>query len=180
MTLRSHATASLDVRLFFWWDSLPPGRAVTMSEMVTAMGVSDPQAIRNALTRLRKGRGRDPSSKGHLRPLPVRHNAGDSRYYDLSKVTGDNVAAQIPARILSDQFREILTRALTVQSAMGRGGLAVSAEQYLGDDDLRKLIGQIKVEEAWQVHGTFLEIAKARDLLDVASLRGLFPPDANN
>ena len=110
---------SLDAQLFFWWDSLPPGRGVTMREMLSITGVSDPQAIRNALVRLRKGEVRDPSSSQNLRPKPIRYNTDDQHYYDLSKVTPDLVASQVPGLILVETVKELLNRVITLESAMG-------------------------------------------------------------
>ena len=87
---------SLDAQLFFWWDSLPPGRGVTMTEMCQVMGVVDPQAIRNSLVRIRQGRVKDPSSTSKLSPKPVRHNAADGKYYDLMHSTPIRLQRRCP------------------------------------------------------------------------------------
>ena len=159
--------ASLDVRLFFWWDALPPGTAVTMNEMLDAMHVNDAQTIRSSLTRLRKGGVRDPSGEGHLVPKPIRFDWASHRYYDLSKSTPDTVAAQVPGRILAERMAELLTRALTLESALGSDGLALSASQYLANDDIKELIRQLPTEAMWNVHGVIQELAKARQLLAI-------------
>ena len=65
----------------------------------------------------------DPEHPGNLlRPLQVRWNSSTRLYYDLGKVTEDNVAAQVPGIILSGNFRELFTRAVTLQGAMGETG----------------------------------------------------------
>lgn len=169
---------SLDAQLFFWWESLPPGRGVTMAEMCRVMSVNDPQLIRNSLVRLRKGIVRDPSSPGVLQPKPVRYNTADANYYDLSRVTPDLVASQVPGQIIAQTVSELLNRALTLESALG--GLALSAQQLLSHDDLRALIAQLPTETAWRVHDTFLRIAQARQLLALEEVRRQALPDPNN
>ena len=49
----------------------------------------------------------------------------------------------------------------------------MSAEQYLGDTELCELLAQVKSKEAWRVQATFLEIAKARDLLEMERVQKL-------
>lgn len=168
MTSASARPASRDFRLFSYWVGLPPGRGVTMNEMMEAMDVIDPQAIRSSLTRLRKGRVPDPSRPGtYLRPLPVRWNAPDTLYYDLSNVSGDLVAAQVPGSILSGAFGQLLSRIATLESAMGSDGLVRSAERLLDDDETRMLIQQIPLGEIWGVQDRLLRIARARELLEL-------------
>lgn len=162
---------SLDAQLFFWWDSLPPGRGSTMDEMQSTTGVTDPQIIRNALVRLRRGKVKDPSSSGRLRPRPIRYNTRDGRYYDLSRVTPELVASQVPGMVLADIVKQLLTRAITLESAMGPDGLALSAEQYLSDPELRELIGQLPIRDAWKVHGVVVHITEARQLLAIEEAR---------
>lgn len=169
LMVRPQSFLSLDAQLFFWWDSLPPGRGVTMSEMCQILGVADPQMIRNSLVRLRKGIVRDPSSKGRLQPKPIRYNTADAKYYDLMHSTPNTVAAQIPGNILAETVKELLVRALTLENALG--GLALSAQQYLDHDDLRALIAQLPTDIMWRVHDTFLRIAQARQLLALEEAR---------
>lgn len=163
---------SLELRLFAYWDEvLPPGYAATMDEMLEAMEISDPQAIRNALVRLRKGRVTDAAGK-RLKAIPVRYHSGKKAYYNFAKVTPENVAENIPEHILSKQIDHILTRAFTLESAMGKDGLALSAQQLLGDNDLKNLISQLPIDLTWQVHGTFLRIAQARQLIALTDAKG--------
>jgi hypothetical protein len=163
---------SLDAQLFFWWDSLLPGHGATMGEMQSITGVADPQSIRNALVRLRKGEVKDPSSsKETLRRRPIRYNTKDRRYYDLSRVTGNLVASQVPGMILAEAVRELVTRAITLESAMGADGLALSAEEYLSDPELRELIGQLPIRDAWKVHEIIFHITQARQLLAIEEAR---------
>lgn len=149
-----------------------------MNEMCRVMGVHDPQLIRNSLVRLRKGNVRDPSSRGLLQPKPVRYNAADANYYDLSRVTPDLVASQVPGQIIAKTVSELLNRALTLESALG--GLALSAQQLLSHDDLRALIAQLPTETAWRVHDTFLRIAQARQLIALEDVRRQALPDPND
>ena len=172
------ARPSLDLRLFFWWDNLPPGRGVTMDDMLEAMGAGDAQTIRISLTRIRQGKVKDPSRRnGFLRPVPIRYNAADRRYYNLEKVTPDLVAQQVPAQVLTSVVSQILNRVLTLDSAIGHG-LVLSAQNFLSDDDLRQLLAQLPLEGAWRVHETTLRIAQARQLLALAEARngGQLPP----
>ena len=162
--------ASLDLRLFLWWDALPPGTGATMAEMQEAMDVDSPQLISNALTRLRRGNLKDPSSDGFLVRKPIRYDTTTRKYYDLSKITPDKVAAQVPGSILGDQVSQLLTRALTLQSALGTEGLALSASQYLEHDDIRELLAQLPTEKMWDAHGVLQELAKARHLLMVEEI----------
>ena len=156
---------TFDQQLYFFWDEVLPGTGITMEDMMEALGVQDTQRIRQSLTRIRKGEVRDPSSNGTLVPKPVRYDSGTKKYYDLSKVNPQLVASQVPGSILSNQISEMLTRAITLSSTVGEDGLALSAEQYLQDDQIRELILQLPSEKMWQVHDTVLELAKARQLL---------------
>lgn len=171
-------TASLDLRLFLWWDGLPPGRGASMREMMREMNASDPQVIRVTLTRIRQGKVRDPSRQGgRLRPLPIRHNPADDLYYNLGKVTPDLVAQQVPGQILTSVVAELLNRVITIENAMGPG-LTISADTFLSDQDLRQLLAQLPMEGAWRVHEMTLMIARARQLLALMEARngGQFPP----
>lgn len=160
--------ASLEVRLFFWWDNLAPGSAVTMQEMMNAMGTTEPQVIRNALVRLRRGLVRDPSSATeNLVPRPIRYDQASGRYYDLSKVPPDLVASEIPGRVLTRQISELLHRAFTLEQALGEHGLALSAQQYLQNPDIRHLISQLPTETMWHVVDTVERLARARHLLAI-------------
>lgn len=180
VTVTQSPSLAFDQQLYFYWDGLPPGTAVTMQDMLEVLGVQDPQRIRQTLTRIRKGEVRDPSSKGKLVPKPVRFDTRTRKYYDLSKVNPQMVASQVPGSILSTQISELLTRALTLSSSVGDDGLALSAEQYLQDDQIKELILQLPTEKMWQVHGTVLELAKARHLLALRAGpdQGQLPPQS--
>jgi len=144
-----------------------------MDEMMVAMDVADPQAIRSALTQLRQGRVADPSLPGtFLRRLPVRWNPGNRRYYDLSNTPSEAVAAQIPGSILTGAFAELLNRVSALDSSMGADGLARSAAMLLNDNDVRRLIEQLPLPIIWQVHATVLHIAQARQLLEIQQAGG--------
>lgn len=175
MTSNNFRPAPLDVRLFFYWENVPPGMGVTMRDMMSAMAVTDPQAIRSSLVRLRRGRVPHPTEPGHLRVKPVRWNSRDRRYYDLSRVTPDAVAAQVPGSILTTAFATLLTRAATLDSSMGEEGLVRSAQQLLDDDDTRRLIAQLPLPTIWQVHATVLRIAQARQLFELNAAGGGLP-----
>lgn len=163
--------ASLDFRLFSYWVNLPSGRGVTMGEMMKAVDASEPQIIRSSLTRLRKGKVSDPSRPGsQLRPLPIRWNPADCEYYDMSKFNQEAVAAQIPGRILSGAFGELVNRVATLDSSMGQDGLVRSA-QLLDDTHIRDLIGQLPLDQIWQIHATVLKIAQAKQFLELQSVR---------
>jgi hypothetical protein len=97
-------------------------------------------------------------------------------------MTTEAIAAQIPGAIMSDAFAELLTRARTLDSAMGPDGLVRSAQNLLDDDHTRQLIQQLPMDEIWRVHSTVLQIAQARQLLAIAEARRvapLPPPPAN-
>lgn len=159
---------SLAFQLFTWWQTVPPGIGVSMDQMLVAMDVADPQSIRQVLTQIRKGRVPDPSMAGaYLRPLPVRHNAADGLYYDLSSVSGDAVAATIPGTILENQFRELFTRVFTLDNSMGTDGLVRSAHELLDYGDIRRLIAQLPLARVWQVQDLVGQIARARQLLEI-------------
>ena len=158
--------APLDVRLHLYWRNLPHGHGVTLDEMVSAMDAADGQAIRASLTRLRKGRVPDPSgTTKYLPPLPVRWNSRDRKYYDLSRVTGDIVAQQIPAGVMSGAVAQLLTRVATLHGSIG--GLEESAQHLLSDDETKQLLLQIPFEEIWRVQDYLLEIGRARQLLEL-------------
>ena len=124
--------ASLDFRLFSYWAGLPSGRGVTMDEMMEAVDTGDPQTIRSSLTRLRKGQVPDPSQPGYsLRPLPVRWNSTDRRYYDMSSVSREAVANMIPSQVFTGAFAELMSRVETLDSSMGQDGLVRSAQHLL-------------------------------------------------
>jgi hypothetical protein len=140
-----------------------------MEEMASAMDVIDYQAIRSSLTRLRKGRVRNPASPGdYFRPLPVRWNLRDRKYYDLSRVDGEAVLARVPGDILSSAFKDVLTRVATVESSMGQDGLAdAAAKGLLNDEETRELLLQIPFNEIWRVQDYLQGIARARQLLEL-------------
>ncbi len=170
---------SLDVQLYLWWDGLPPGTGVTMQEMLVNLGVNEPQAIRNSLTRIRKGRVRDPSADGYLAPKPVRYDSASRSYYDLSKTTPDVVAAQVPGNILAQQITQLLTRAFTLNEALN--GLALAADQYLEYPEIRALIGQLPLETMRLASTTVQELAWARNLLAIEEVkREQLPPGNQN
>jgi hypothetical protein len=161
--------APLGVRLYFYWQNLPPGRGVSLMEMVTAMGTTDPQAIRSSLTRLRKGGVPNPASMSaddrYLAPLPVRWNSRDRKYYDLSRVTGEVIAAQVPGNVMSSAIAQLLTRAATLRGSMD--GFAQSARTLLSDPETTQLLLQIRFEEIWRVQDYLVEIGRARQLLEL-------------
>jgi len=164
--------ASLDFRLFSYWVGLPPGRGVTMDEMMEAVDAGDPQTIRSSLTRLRKGQVPDPSQPGYpLRPLPVRWNPQDRRYYDMSNVSREAVAAMIPSQVFTGAFAELMSRVETLDSSMGQDGLVRSAQHLLDNAHTRDLIRQLPLPNIWQIHNTVLRIAQARQLLELQSVR---------
>ena len=172
MTQVGHRPVSLDFRLFSFWIGLPPGTGVTMDEMMAAVGATDPQIIRISLSRLRQGKAADPSVRGgRLRPLPVRWNSSDRKYYDLSNLSPDAVDAQIPGLVLSGAMAQLLTRASTLNSSLGEDGLIRSADQWLQDKDIRKLLEQVPLAEIWQVQDHLREIARARELLSLPPKR---------
>jgi len=174
MTSGTFEIASLDVRLFLYWDNLPPGRGVTMEEMAAAMDVGDYQCIRNSLTRLRKGLVRNPAVHGsYFRPLPVRWNRPDRKYYDFSNISGETVLAQVPHNVLSSAFGDVLTRVATLESSMGSDGMGRVA-YLLNSGELRALLAQIPFDEIWRVQDYLQGIARARQLLELQ--QGDSPP----
>jgi len=167
MTSTNSRIASLDVRLFLYWENMPPGRGVLMDEMAVAMNVFDNQAIRSSLTRLRKGRVRNPAEPDScFRPLPIRWNVRDGKYYDLSNISGEAVLAHVPESVLSGAFSSVLTRVATLESSMGSDGMGRVA--YLLDNgELRELLRQIPFEEIWRVQDYLQGISRAKHLLEL-------------
>jgi len=164
--------ASLDFRLFSYWVVIPPGRGVTMNEIMESVDTGDPQTIRSSLTRLRKGQVPDPSQPGYpLRPLPVRWNSQDRRYYDMSNVNREAVAAMIPSQVFTGAFAELMSRVDTLDSSMGQDGLVRSAQHLLDDIYTRELIRQLPLPNIWRIHNSVLRIAQARQLLEIESIR---------
>lgn len=158
---------SLEQRLFFYWDGLPPGTGVAMEKMLSDLGVFDPQYIRNALVRIRKGEVADPTSKGRLVPMPIRHDSVTKRYYDLSKATPDLVQHQVPGHIVAQQVGQLLTRALTLMNSLGEFGLALSAREYLHHDEIKDLLSQLPIERMWQAENAIRELSRARQLIEI-------------
>lgn len=164
--------ASVDFRLFSYWVNLPTGRGVTMEEMMEAVNVGDPQIIRSSLTRIRKGQVPDPSNtRSRLRPLPIRWNSQDRRYYDMSNVNREAVEAMIPNQVLSGAFGQLVTRVTTLDSSIGPDGLVRSAQHLLDDVYTRELIRQLPLSTIWQVQETVTRIGQARQLLELRSAR---------
>lgn len=156
----------LATRLYFWWDSQPPGHGAALDEMVRAIGAGDRQTVRGALVKLRKGEIRDPSSpESILNPMPVHYSPSHKRYYNFASVNREIVAAQVPASALEFAIQRLLTVARNLESALGKDGLAISAQQYLKNADTRALIRQLPIEAMWSVQGTALRIAQAKQLL---------------
>ena len=165
--MNRHRNLSLDQRLFFYWDGLPIGTGVTMGEMVDAMGVIDPQHIRNALVRIRKGEVGDPTSNGRLVLRPIRYDSLTRRYYDLSKATPDLVRRQVPGHIVAQQVGQLLTRALTLMNSLGEHGLALSAQEYLSHDEIRDLLTQLPIDKMWQAENAIRELSRARQIIAI-------------
>ncbi len=152
-------------RLFMFWTTVPPGVGVSMDEMMEAVGVSDPQPIRSALTSLRKGTVRDPDDPSAFLPrLPVRHNPNDHLYYDLSRVDGGAIAEMVPGNTLDSEFGYLWTRITNVSSAMGQEGFLTAAE-LLANPETRELVAQIPIERIYHVGDTVREIERARIML---------------
>jgi hypothetical protein len=164
--------ASLEFRLLDWWLAVPAGVGVTMDEMKAQFGLTDGQVIRNALGRIRRGRVPDPGDRLRtLRAIPIRYHREDDRYYDFSKVNADAVDAQIPGEVLANRFSELLTRVATLDHAMGPDGLARSASDLLDDVSTRQLIAQLPIERIFEVAKLTMQVAQARQLLELESLR---------
>lgn len=165
--MNGHTNLSLEQRLFFYWDGLPPGTGVAMGKMVADLGVYDPQYIRNALVRIRKGEVADPTSQGRLVPRPIRYDSVTKLYYDLSKATPDLVHDQVPGHIAAQQVGQLLTRALTLMNSLGEYGLATSAREYLDYDDIKDLLSQMPIERMWQAENAIRELSRARQLIEI-------------
>ena len=167
---------SLAFDLFTFWVSVPAGVGVSMQEMLDQLGATDTQSIRNALVRLRMGRVPDPSRAGSfLRRLPVRYHPVDGKYYDFSKVSPSAIDAQVPATVLVGRFAELMTRVTTLDSAMGNDGLVRSADQLLDDAQTKQLIGQLPVKQIFAVANLALQVAQARQLIEMEELKRLGP-----
>jgi hypothetical protein len=161
-------SASLAFELLSWWIRIPPGVAVSMDEMMSEMAVRDEQQIRNALVKIRKGRVADPARAGSfLKRKPIRYHASDGKYYDFSRVTAAVVRGQIPGTVLARKFSELMTRVATLQSAIGSDGLARSVEDLLDDVATRELIAQLPFDRIWDVANLALQVAQARQLLEL-------------
>ena len=165
--MNGQTNLTLDQRLFFYWDGLPPGTGVAMEKMMAGLGVFDPQYIRNALVRIRKGVVADPTSKGRLVPRPIRYDSVTKRYYDLSKATPDLVQHQVPGHIVAQQVGQLLTRALTLMNSLGEHGLAMSAQAYLGHDEIRDLLSQLPIDKMWQAENAIRELSRARQIIEI-------------
>lgn len=167
----SSAPAPLDVRLFQWWQRLPAGRAVSMDEMLVAMSISDPQAIRSSLTRLRRGirfRG------VRFSPLTVRWNPSDRFYYNLGALTDDVVEAQVPGDIIGRALGDLQSRIASLDLALGQNGVAAAAA-LLSDAGTRSLLAQIPLTVAFELATRFQIVAQARQLLEIQSMLGTPP-----
>ena len=158
---------SLEQRLFFYWDGLPPGTGVAMEKMMADLGVNDPQYIRNALVRIRKGLVPDPTSQNRLVPRPIRHDSVTKLYYDLSRATPDLVQSQVPGHIVAQQVGQLLTRALTLVSSLGEEGLALSAQEYLSHEEINDLLNQLPIEKMWEAENAVRELSRAKQLLEI-------------
>lgn len=165
--MNGHTNLSLEQRLFFYWDGVPPGTGVTMEQMLSDLEVYDPQYIRNAFVRIRKGEVTDPTSNGRLVPKPIRYNSVTRRYYDLSKATPDLVQQQVPGQILAQQVGQLLTRALTLMHSLNENGLALSAQEYLNYDEIRDLLTQLPIDGMWQAENVIRELSRARQLIEI-------------
>lgn len=170
--LNTSRPASLDFRLFTYWIGLPSGRGVTMEEMMEAVDTGDAQTIRSSLTRLRKGQVPDPSRAGHrLRPLPIRWNPTDRRYYDMSNVSREAVGNMIPSQVFTGAFSELMSRVETLDSSMGQDGLVRSAQDLLDDAHTRELIAQLPLPMIWRIQNRVVNISQARQLLELQAVR---------
>ena len=157
---------SLAHDLYMYWTlGVMPGVGVSMGEMMQALDVNDPQQLRSALTRLRKGEVPDPDAPGARLPiLSVRYNTADRLYYDLGRLTGDAVERQVPGEIYAEQMAQLLTRAITLNHGIGPRGMVRSAD-LLANPEIRDLISQFPVEEVYRVEDVVRELGRARHLL---------------
>jgi hypothetical protein len=161
---------SSDFRLFAYLDRLTPGVGVTMNELMGVADVIEPQTVRNSLTRLRKGEVPDPKVRGaRLKPIPVRYNPSDRRYYNLARLSSDSIEAQIPGQILNSRVSDLITRAMTLDSAMGADGL-VTATVMLKDSDIRSLLAQLPIRDLQRAQNVVTQLAMARNLIEIAAL----------
>lgn len=159
--------------LYLYWQTVPNGVGVTLDEMMDAVNAFDGQQIRSALTALRKGEVGDGAG-GRFPRLPVRYSSVHQQYFHLGHLTADAVAAQVPGEVMAREFAQLLTRVMTLGSALGRDGIVNSAA-LLGEPDIMAMIRQFDVDIVHQVEDQVREIGRARLLLE---LRGGGDPPA--
>ena len=157
---------SLPNRLFQFWTAMEPGVGNSMQQMLDALSVHypnpRPQAVRSALTALRKGGVIDPSKQERYLPrLFVWHYKPTKLYYDFGRMSPDTVQDQIPGITLENIFRGLLTRAGNLNSTMGQNGVARS-RHFLSDDQFREMVNQIPIETIEQVAGVLAEAVQAK------------------
>jgi len=172
----SDRPASRAFRLYNFWVGQPPGRGVTMDEMMEVADVSDPQPVRIALVQLRKGRVPDPDRRGwKLRPLPVNYNPGDRLYYNVAQITDENVGDQIPEGIWNLQLTQLMTRALTFETAFGEDGFERSVHDLLSEQGTRRALEQIPIQKIWQAKDAIEAISRARWMIESGTRLGVLP-----
>lgn len=162
---------TIGLRLHTLFANTAPGVGLTMDEILEGLGERDPQRIRQALVDVRKGKVHNPATREKLRPLPVVWNSRNKRYYNLAAASSDMVERQIPGQILTRLVNELLTRVLTIGSAMGEDGI-VRAAHMLEDRDVRNLLLQVPYNELHRVTQQTLELSNARQLLEIEGRRG--------
>lgn len=134
------------------------------------------QAVRSALTNLRKGKVRDPNDPGlYIPKLAVRYNPVTNRYYDFGRLNSTALGEMVPESVLDRSFTDLLTRTMTLNSAMGEDGFLKSMD-LLENADIRELIEQIPLGLIDRVEDTLKEIGGAkRRLLEIGDLHGELP-----
>lgn len=166
-------------RLYLFWVAVPPGVGVSMRQMLDSLSEWYPkiqvQAVRSALTNLRKGKVRDPNEPGaYLPKLAVRFDHVSRRYYDFGRLDSAALEQMVPESVLNRSFSDLLTRTTTLNSAMGEDGFLKSAE-LLRDDEIRMVIGQIPFNLIYRVEDTIKEIGRAKRLLELGEIPGELP-----
>lgn len=170
---------SVASRLYLLWTAVAPGVGVSMRQMLDSLSEWYPtaraQAVRSALTNLRKGKVRDPSEHGSYLPkLAVRYSPVDKLYYDFGRLNNTVLEAMVPESALNRSFADLLTRTTTLNSAMGEDGFLKSTE-LLRDTEIRSIVGQIPFDLIYRVEDTLKEIGRAKRLLELGEIPGELP-----
>lgn len=154
---------SQTIRLYQFLEQSENGAALSMEQLMQAVGVVDEQAVRNMLSAIRSGRVPHPSQRGAVLPrIPVYYDRRKKLYYRSDRFTDMNVDEETPRNIYEWNLSRILTHIKNLRESFIAQGLVKSIEKGLiSDPFILKLMHSIPEEQIWDLDDNVRALGRA-------------------